>query len=262
MKVKAENQAGVALVAKALTILDMFQVQNPKWSQAELVQATGLNRSTVNRLVGFLASKGYLAQTEPSGRYTLGLAAIELGNRANLSFDLRSICQTMMGKLAADINETVVLTALDRANLSGICIDQIEGRHEGLRVYQRIGSNFPLHAGAAPKAILAYLPQKIRTICIEGELQRFTPNTMVERSELEKDIQATLQRGFALSWEETFEGAVGVAAPILGIDQTAMASIAIAMPIQRAKPELIEKIGKILTSAAHDVSQQLRGMAA
>lgn len=259
MKVKAENQAGVALVAKALLILDMFQANNPTWTQAELVQATELNRSTVNRLVGFLASKGYLAQIEHTGRYCLGLAAIELGNRANLSFDLRSICRSVMVKLVTDINETVVLTALDRANLVGICIDQIEGRHEGLRVFERIGATFPLHAGAAPKAILAHLSAEARAHYLRGKLQRFTANTLTEPGKLEDDIQGTLERGFALSWQETYEGTAGVAAAILGPDETALASIAVAMPVHRAKPELLEKIGRVLATTTLEVSQQIRG---
>lgn len=259
MKVKAENQAGVALVAKALMILDMFQINNPTWTQAELVQATGLNRSTVNRLVGFLAGKGYLAQIQHTGRYSLGLAAIELGNRANLSFDLRSICRSVMTKLVADINETVVLTALDRPNLMGICIDQIEGRHEGLRVFERVGAKFPLHAGAAPKAILAYLPEKTRTAYLKGNLKQFTTKTLTEPGALEDDIRATRDRGYALSRQETYEGTAGVAAAILGADDTALASIAVAMPVHRAKPAFLAKIGKTLAATTHQVSQQIRG---
>lgn len=261
MKVKAENQAGVALVAKALMILDMFQVNNPTWTQAQLVQATGLNRSTVNRLVGFLASKGYLAQIEHSGRYSLGLAAIELGNRANLSFDLRSVCRSVMSKLVADINETVVLTALDRANLVGICIDQIEGQHEGLRVFERVGATFPLHAGAAPKAILAHLPEETRTRYLKGTLKRFTAKTLTEPEALEDDIRKTRERGYALSQQETYEGTAGVAAAILGADDTALASIAIAMPVHRAKPAFLQKIGRVLAATTHDVSRQIRGTA-
>ena len=259
MKVKAENQAGVALVAKALTILDMFQTSNPTWTQAELVQATDLNRSTVNRLVGFLTSKGYLAQIEHTGRYCLGLAAIDLGNRANLSFDLRSVCRTVMTRLATELNETIVLTALDRANLSSICIDQIEGKHEGLRVFERIGAAFPLHAGAAPKAILANLPEETRKIYLSGDLERYTEKTLVDPDSLEADISMTRKRGFALSWQETYLGTAGVAAPILGSDECAMASIAVAMPIHRANPETLQSIGSVLCEATRDLTQQIRG---
>ncbi len=259
MKVKAESPAGVALVAKAFQILDMFQIESPAWSQADLVRATGLNRSTVNRLVRFLASHGYLVQIGSSGQHTLGLAAIELGNRASAGFNLRKVCQPSMEALAAKINETVILSALDAANLAAVCVDQIEGRQEGLRVFESIGSRFPLHAGAAPKAILAFLPEDLQQEALNRDLKSYTDHTVVDRKAIEEALKLTRERGYAMSSEETFEGTMGIAAPILGPNRTAVASLAVALPITRAKPEACKVITDELVSIAAGVTRHING---
>ncbi len=259
MEVKAKSQAGVALVAKAFQILDMFQADRSTWTQAELVRATDLNRSTVNRLVRFLVSRGYLNQNSNTGRYSLGLGLIELGMRASAGFELRTVCQTAMTYLANKIHETVVLSAFDPSSCTAICVDQIEGQHEGLRVFERIGSTFPLHAGAAPRAILAFLSQDQQAECLKGELAKITENTQIDLEHITQLISETRERGYAISWEETFEGTAGLAAPILGIQDLAIGSLAVALPINRAKPDVIKSIATDLMVAASGISRELKG---
>ena len=245
-EVKPKPYAGVALLAKTFQMLDLFQIETPAWTQADLVRATGLNRSTVNRLVRYLVSTGYLVQLASSGKYSLGLAAINLGHRANASFDFRSLCQPALEKLAEMIDETIILTSYDPTNNTSVCVDQIVRKHGALRVFERVGSTFPLHAGAAPKAILASLPEQDRKAFINGTLQKFTKNTLCNPAELEADIIATIGRGYSLSWEETYEGVAGIGAPVVGPDKMPLGSIAVALPIQRVEPGTIEFIGASL----------------
>ena len=156
------HPAGVGLVQKTLQILDLFQLETPNWSQSEITQLTGMPKSTVNRLVKFLSDRGYLTLLEGRNRYSLGPASIDLGRRASALFDFRGICQPMLEKLSRETSETVMLTSLIGSGNAVRCSDQIESTHEGLRVFEQIGSIFPLHAGASPKAVLAFLPIKDR----------------------------------------------------------------------------------------------------
>ncbi len=259
MEVKAEFQTGVALVAKAFHIIDMFQLDCPTWTQAELVRATGLNRSTINRLVRFLADRGYLVQVADTGRYSLGLAAIELGNRAHFSFDLRITCQPRLAALAVNINETIILSAFDPTSMMAICIDQIEGRHQGLRVFERVGTRFPLHAGAAPKAMLAFVPKDVQDACLSRKLERLTDHTVVDPHKLRLEIAESRERGYAISWEETFEGTTGLGAPILGPGGSVVGSVGVTLPLQRAKPGVLETISKFLLQCTNEINRDLAG---
>lgn len=259
MNVKPNPQAGVGLLVKVFQLLDMFQTDRPTWSQVELVRATKLNRSTVNRLVRFLASAGYLTQIGGTGRYSLGLAAIELGIRASDGFELKSVCQKEMFQLAEAIQETVLLSAYDASKFVAVCVDQIVGRRQGLGVFERIGSTFPLHAGAAPKVILAYLTEEQQAEFLSKKMQRFTDKTVLDVDKIYEQLKETRARGYCVTWEETFEGTVGFATPIRGLNGTVIGSFGVSLPIGRASSAVTENIITKLVAAASNVSKLLQG---
>lgn len=255
-------RAGVGLLSKAFQILDLFQPESPAWSQAELVRATGLNRSTMNRLVRYLSECGYLALIEQTGRYSLGPAAIDLGRRAAASFDLREICQPVLERLAAETEETIILTAHNEADDTVVCVDQIESRRGGLRVFQQIGTTLPLHAGASPKAVLAALPEEDRDRYVSKSLDALTAHTIVNEIALRTDMERTIDRGFAISREETYEGVVGIGAAFTGPNGRPLGSVAIAGPMQRISQEQIDRYGELLLAAAAEIEGRVRGQSA
>lgn len=241
--------AGVGLVQKTLQILDLFQLDSPKWTQVELAKATGIPRSTINRLVRFLTDRGYLAHLQGRNRYTLGPAAIDLGRRATALFDFREICLPALEQLSRETGETVLLTSIVSSGNAVRCVDQIESTREGLRVFEQIGAIFPLHAGAAPKAVLAFLPDEERDRYLQRPLAAITARTIVELDALRGDLRQTRKRGYSISREETYEGVVGVGAPFFWSDGRPAGSMAVALPIQRATPEAVERFGRLLNDA-------------
>lgn len=251
--------AGVGLLAKAFRILDLFQPDQPTWSQSEIVRSSGLNRSTVSRLVRYLSLTGYLVQFEQTGRYALGLAAVNLGQRASTSFDLRALGQPVMEELSRATDETIILTELNRSDQSVICVDQIEGRHGGLRVFEQVGTAFPLHAGAAPKAILALLPKQHQETYLAGELLQVSKNTPTNAASVRADLERTVSRGYAISKEETYPGVAGVGAAFRGPDGAPVGSIAIAAPLQRISPRKIDEYGAMLVASTQRISALLCG---
>ncbi|WP_419906397.1 IclR family transcriptional regulator [Hoeflea sp.] len=247
--------AGVGLVQKTLQVLDLFQLDRPNWSQSELTQATGMPRSTINRLVRFLTDRGYLALPEGRNRYTLGPAAIDLGRRASALFDFREICQPALEQLARQTTETVLLTSVVSAGNAVRCVDQIESTREGLRVFEQIGAVFPLHAGAAPKAVLAFLPEEDRKRYLSRPMSAITGATIIDPDLLERDLRSTRNRGYSVSREETYEGVAGVGAPFFWSDGRPAGSMAVAMPIQRASGEAIAWCGDLLQQACSKVDE-------
>lgn len=247
-------QTGVGLLHKAFELLNLFQVDQVDWSQSEIIEATGMSRSTVSRLVRYLVETGYLSEIPKTGRYSLGMAAINLGQRAQAGFDICTICQPVLDKLAKITSETIILTAFDKASNRAVCIDQIESRRGGLRVFEEIGASFPLHAGAAPRAILACLSDKFVDDYLAGKLEVFTPQTLVEKKKLKTDIEAIRSQGYAISNEETYEGAAGVAAAFTVFDGQPVGSLAIAFPMNRLDPKQRDDMGRQLRKFADEIS--------
>ncbi|WP_179188795.1 IclR family transcriptional regulator [Kiloniella majae] len=252
------SQAGVGLLHKAFELLNLFQVDQANWSQSEIIEITEMSRSTVSRLVRYLVETGYLAEIPKTGRYSLGMAAISLGQRAEAGFDLKSFCQPALAELAEITNETIVLTAFDRKAKSAVCIDQLEGERGGLRVFEKVGAAFPLHAGAAPRVILAALPVKEQDAYLLGELPAFTPRTLISPENIRKDIIRIKDDGYCLSIEETYLGAAGMAACFTGPDNYPAGSIAIAFPLHNMDDVKKNNIGIEIARIAESLSQKLK----
>ena len=250
---------GVGLLSKAFQILDMFTYDHPAWTQADLAKETGVPKSTVSRVVRYLCARGYLMLFKDTGRYSLGPAAMDLGHRAFALMDLREVAMPILQQLARETSETVILTLLNEAANQVICTEQISSNRGGLRVFERVGSSFPLHAGAAPKAVLAYLPEMDKQQILGRSLNKFAEHTITDPKKLIKDLQATLQRGYSVSHEETYTGVHGVAAAFFGPGQKVMGSVAVATPEQRATEKDVLRYGTLVRRAADQLSEALGG---
>lgn len=250
---------GVGLVQKTLQILDLFQQDTPKWTQAKIAKTTGLPKSTINRLVKFLTDRGYLALTNGRNYYSLGPSAIDLGRRASAQFDFRGVCRPMLERISSQTGETVILTSVIGTGNAVRCVDQIESTHEGLRVFEQIGGVFPLHAGASPKAVLASLGSSELERYLSRPLTTLLDQTPVDKDALRRDIQESKARGYALSLGETYIGVAGVSAAFFWTGNRAAGSIAIALPEYRAGPDAMHRMGLLLKSAAEEITTNLSG---
>lgn len=258
-EVKESTQPGVGLLSKALQILDLFQPESPNWSQPELVRQTSLNRSTANRLVRYLCEHGYLVGIGKTGRYSLGLAAVDLGRRASASMDFHDICQPVLEDLSRKTRETVILARYDEQNHCVVCIGQVEGIHGGLRVFEHIGASFPLHAGATSKAVLALLPESEQEHFLACPLEPITSHTIIDPKQLRDDLILTRKHGFSVSHQETYEGVVGISVGFLGPSRRPIGSVAIALPQQRINDSKIIQYGELLIHVADQIGVALGG---
>ena len=85
-----------------------------------------------------------------------------------------------------------------------------------------------------------------------------TPRTICDSQKLKRHLAEIRAKGHAESWEEVYVGAVGVAAPILGFEGYAIASLAVSGPIQRMTPQRVATLAPMLMDAAKDVSRRLQ----
>jgi DNA-binding IclR family transcriptional regulator len=251
------QQAGVGLLKKTFQILDLFTEQHPNWTQAELVRQTGLSRSTLGRLVRFLCSRGYLL--EQRGRYTLGFAAIDLGRRAQLQFNLVDLCSDLLEEVAQTTAETVILTGYDEANARVVCLAQIPSRQGGLRLFENIGAAYPLHSGATAKAVLAFLPERQANAVLDGDITPVNPAARVSAASLRNDIAKVRSEGYAVTYEETYPGVTGVAVPILTPHGQPLGSIAIAGPAQRIDKKTTDECAAVLLDVGRRAAARIAG---
>ena len=229
--------------------------EHPALSVEELSRVLRCPKSTTYRSLGILRRKELVDRDPATARYRLGLGILRVERAVLRNLPVRTAALPVVRDLAARSGETVVLT-LRRGDF-GVAVESIESS-EPVRVAPAPGESMPLHCGAPMKAILAFSPEADIRQYLGRKLQRLTPRTICDSQKLKRHLAEIRAKGYAESWEEVYVGAVGVAAPILGFEGSAIASLAVSGPIQRMTPQRVATLAPMLMDAAKDVSRRLQ----
>ena len=120
-----------------------------------------------------------------------------------------------------------------------------------------LGRRTPIHCTASGKVILASAPISVRQRLLARPLERRTPHTIVDRAELEEQLAAALDAGFARTYQELEVGLDAIAAPVHSADGAVVAALDVSGPAHRLqesdRPELVE----MTREAAADLSRRL-----
>jgi DNA-binding IclR family transcriptional regulator len=119
----------------------------------------------------------------------------------------------------------------------------------------------PAFCTATGKAFLAFLPLDQVERILAGEQPRYTKSTITTPTELQRELAATRERGFAIS-EQEFESDINaVAAPIRDASGYPIGAIAIVGPSFRLPRERMLALGRQLVAATDAISHEV-GLAA
>ena len=142
----------VAAVERAFAVLDALS-DGGELGTNEIARRTGINASTVSRLLATLASARFVEHVPESGRYRLSLRLIELGNAVLGRLDLRALARPHLQALVRETGETATLSAPGEHD--AITVDFAHSSSVVQSVAQ-LGRPSVGHATAAGKVMLAF----------------------------------------------------------------------------------------------------------
>lgn len=242
------------VLGKAVAILRAFGPDDRMLPLAELVRRTGLPKPTVHRVAADLVGHRLLEKTEHGYRLAGGL--FELGMRAATERTLLEVAMPYLQDLYERTHETVHLGV--REGTEVVYVAKIGG-HRQARTPSRTGGRMPMHCTAIGKALLAYAEPSVRASVLGGELPRRTPRTIVAPGLLNQQLDRVLETGLAYEREESTEGLLCVAAPVLDADGTgALAAISVTGPVGRFRPEVHESALRAAVTALGSVLARRR----
>jgi len=244
------------VLEKALRVLEAFSAQSPEWAEVDLRRALDIPSTTLNRILRHYERSGYLLRTE-TGRYRLGVAAIRLGNRASASLNLPAVLDSQLHAVARETGELVILAVPEFSTGLARYIANAESSHR-LRVTAEVGATVPMTAGATAKTLLAFQPQPQIEAVLARPLERLASGTVMDTAAIRRDLGTIRSRGWGFSWQETYEGAWAVAAPLVDGEQQALAAIGIVAPTTRHNYEFERRLRDAVIGAAEQAATTLR----
>ncbi|MBT9177325.1 MAG: HTH-type transcriptional regulator KipR [Firmicutes bacterium] len=239
---------------KGLKILELFTLEKPRLTLRDVAERSGLTKPTALRMLNTLEANGYLMR-DRSKAYCLGLRFLELANAVTERLDIRHAALEHMDELLLKVDQAVNLVI--REGLQGVYIEKRETSHP-VRVYTRIGRRAPLYAGACPRALIAFLPDKE----LQELLPQFTfaPHTASTPKNIE-DLQARIKReralGYCFSQGELYEGTAAIAMPVRDHSRKVVGSVSLAGPSASFNEEKLDYMIKHLSRCAEDISREM-----
>ena len=221
---KKESSYVIESLQRGLNVLSLFNRERSALTLTEIVEATGLNKSTTFRIVNTLDSSGYLERDPDTRQYRPGLKVLQLGFTAISSLEFRQLARPYLRKLSQATGESASLGVLD--DLEIIYVDRIRGRQIIVGVILGIGSRIPAHCASMGKVILAHLPvQELAHRLAKSPPTPCTANSKIDLPAIEAELLQVRQQGYATNDEELEIGLRAVAAPIWDHNNQIVAAI-------------------------------------
>lgn len=239
----------VAAVERALAVLDAL-AEGGELGTNEVARRTGINASTVSRLLATLAAARLVEHVPHSGRYRLGLRLLELGNAVLARLDLRAVARPHLEALARETGETATLSA--PGDPDAVTVDFVQSP-SSVQSVARVGRPSVAHATATGKVMLAFGGRELPA----GPLRRFTERTITERAALAREIEAVRERGWAQALEEREPDLNALAAPVRSASGELAAILGVQGPASRFAGERMEAAVPALLERARAISRAL-----
>lgn len=220
----------------------------------DIVEASGLPKSTVHRILATLVEEEFVTGDADSG-YSAGPRFMTLAGRALSGLDISRLAQPVVDRLVAAVDCTVHVGAVSGDEMVYIIRTDSSKPY---RMRSRVGLAISMHSTGMGKAALAFWPdEEVAAYAGRTGLPRRTATTITDLEQLREALADIRAKGYALDLGENEVGTVCVSAPIF--DHTgrvthglSISSIALAHPDRS-----IESLAPEAIAAADEISRQL-----
>ena len=207
-------------------MLDAFAEVGGDAGTNELARVTGINASTVSRILATLVAAGYVQHRPESGRYRIGAQVLRLSSHALGGVDLRSAARPHLDALADETGETATLSV--PGDPDAVTIDFVLSR-ASVGAVARVGRPSIAHATATGKVMLAFAAHELP----EGSLAAYTERTITDRARLAQEVEIVRREGHAHASGEREPDLNAVAVPVFGRPASLIAILGVQGPESR-----------------------------
>lgn len=247
-----EQRPYLRTLGNGITVLEALK-DGPLTIQ-ELVDATGIARLTVYRILRTLEFHRLVAKDPASSQFRLALKLWEFSH-ASLAEGQRGPIITAQAEALRDRwGETVHVAVYEQGEV--VYIKKLDGTMP-LRSYTVLGGRAPARCVATGKALLAFQrPDEIERVAA-GPLSAFSPRTITSAAELRSELEAIRGSLTAVNRGEWRAEIGGVASPILSPSGDPVTAIGLSGPVDRIQDEDGPARGEHVRRAAATIAASL-----
>jgi IclR family acetate operon transcriptional repressor len=237
-------------VERAITVLHVLAEADDDVGNNEIARRTGINPSTVSRLLATLASDELVSRSHDTGRFRLGPRLVELGNAALARIDLRQLSRPHLEALTETTGETATLSVPYQQGT--ITIDFVQSP-SSVRSVAQVGRPSVAHATATGKVFLAHAG-----VPPTAPMAPYTSRTLTDPEALIAQIDQIRRRGWAQAVGEREEDLNALAAPVFGQADVLVGVMGLQGPAGRFGPRVMRGAVEVLVDHCTDLSATYR----
>lgn len=235
---------GVRSIQRALDVLALFDEHHPTRTLRDVVERTGLPKTTAVRVLATLESRGLVARVAET-TYTCGPALLRWVRLADRLWQVAPEARAAMRALVERCGETVNLYV--RQGVERVSIAQEEGTAT-VRSVVAVGEPMPLGRGATAKVLLSGAPDELVATLAASDHD-------LDAAALARQVASIRETGYAVSHGERELGASAVAAPVHGEDGRVIAALSVSGPTSRFTAERVPGYVEAVVATAHALDE-------
>lgn len=201
-----------SIITKLLAVLSIVSETRKPLTFSELVNNSGLNKSTMHRLLTICMEEQLLTYDEVRKAYLIGPKIFDLVRNAYVGYDIQAVALDEMMQLHSKFDGNVTIGLLQ--GMEVVYLRVIESRRS-IGPVQRPGMREPVHCSASGKALLAFLPDTMLISKLDGyHFEKFTDRTIADEKAFMDALNKVREMGYAKNDREEYEHFIGISAPI------------------------------------------------
>ena len=252
---QSEPRKGAQAIRRAVAVLRILAAgREAGLPLAEVVQATGLTRPTVHRIVHALIEEGIVERHDKTGHYAIGGQVPELALARPSRSPLLAASDPVLAELSRAVGDTLFLTV--RTGNDTLCIDRRIGSYPIQVLAIEIGARRPLGVSSGGVAILAAMPAiEARKIVAANEARFAAYRT--DAPAMLTQVAAARRRGFCLREVGLIQGTKSMSTWIKTGDHRPVAAITVSAVRTRLGPRREVELAEALLEAARTIERAI-----
>ncbi len=239
---------------RLLSLLDIFTPSTPVWPSDALIEHMECAPSTGYRYIKAMHEAGFLTRVA-NGSYALGPRILELDRTHRVSDPIYVAGTSVIRRLARQTSCSALLCELFGDSV--VCVQRQLNSENLENLFDR-GQSRPLFAGAAAKAILAWLPNhQLKNLFLKQ-------GAAIERAGLGGDwerfrstLRAIRTQGYAYTVGESLSGIAALGAPLFNRQREVVGSLVLAVSTSGWDESVFKALAPQVVAASQAVTEAL-----